>query len=169
MATHIIPILGPGTLPDSSGNVYAEPAAVNLQANDRYPAIVFVFKDTSTRLALGVSFRVPQNYVGTAKILLRWATTATANKVVWEFDYTSVATGESGDPSADQESVASTGTTVPGTARLLAEESITLTGSNLAAGDFVMGQIIRDGADTTNDTAAASAYLLGAYFSYSDA
>lgn len=148
--------------------MYFEPQAVNLQSNDRYPGLCCVFKDTSTRLALGISFRVPQNYVGTAKIILRWATTGTSGKVVWEFDYTAVADGESSDPSADQESVTSTGTTVPGTARLEKEETITLTSANLAVGDLVQGQIIRDGADTTNDTAAASAYLLGAWFQYAD-
>lgn len=168
MATITIDILGSATLPDTSGSVYQEPAAINLQANDRYPNLVWVFTDTSTRIKLGVGFRIPDNYVTTAKIILVWATTVTSGKVVWEFDYTSIATAESSDPSTDQESTASTGTTVPGTARLLAQESITLTSANLAAGDFVEGVIVRDGADTTNDTAAASAYLLGAYFQYSD-
>lgn len=168
MATHRIPILNAATLPDSSGNVYQEPAAVNFQANDRYPALVFVFADTSTRLKLGVAFHVPLNYVGSGKIILLWGTTVTSGKVVWEFDYTSIDVGESADPSADQEAVASTGTTVPGTARLIAEETITLTAANIAAGDWLEGAIVRDGADTTNDTAAASAYLLGAFFEYSD-
>jgi hypothetical protein len=168
MATRHIDILGSNTLPDTTGSVYAEPAAVNLQSNDRYPGIVFVFADTSTRLKLGIGFEVPMNYVGTAKIGLLWATTVTSGKVVWEFDYTSIADTESSDPSADQESTASTGTTVAGTARLLKVTEISLTSANLAAGDWVEGVIVRDGADTSNDTAAASAYLIGAYFSYSD-
>lgn len=168
MATRSINILGAGCVPDTTGSVYFEPAAVNLQSNDRYPELVCVFADTSTRIKLGVNFRVPENYVGTAKIGLIWATTVTSGKVVWEFDYTSIADTESADPSADQESTSSTGTTVAGTARLLKVTEISLTSANLAAGDWVQGVIVRDGADTTNDTAAASAYLLGAYFSYSD-
>lgn len=169
MATHLIPILGSATLPDTSGNVYQEPQALNFQSNDRYPGMVWVFADTSTRLKLGVGFRVPDNYVGDAYIVLYWGTTATSGKVVWEFDYTAIADGETLDPSSDQESTSSTGTTVPGTARLLDVEAIALTESNFAVGDWVQGVIVRDGADTTNDTAAASAYLLGAFFSYSDA
>lgn len=169
LATRTIPILGAATLPDASGNVYLEPAAVNLESNDRYPGLVPVFKDTSTRLKLGVRFRVPDNYVGSPNIVLLWATTVTSGKVVWEFDYTAIAAGESADPSADQESTSSTGTTVPGTARLVAQDTIALTAANLAPGDWVEGSIVRDGADTTNDTAAASAYLLGAFFQYADA
>jgi len=169
MATHSIPILGAATLPDTTGSVYPEPAAINLQSNDRYPGLVFVFADTSTRLKLGVGFEIPQNYVGTAKLRLIWATTVTSGKVVWEFDYTSIADAESSDPSADQESTTSTGVTVAGTARLLKVTDISLTSSNFAVGDWVEGVIVRDGADTTNDTAAASAYLYGAAFVYNDA
>ena len=169
MAVHTIPILGASTLPDTSGSVYQEPVALNLQANDRYPALCYVFADTGTRLVLGTTFRVPDDYVGTAKILLYWATTVTSGKVVWEFNYTSIAAGETTDPSTDQEAVTSTGTTVNGTARFLAIETITLTSANLAALDLVQCGIARDGSDATNDTAAASAYLLGAFFQYADA
>jgi hypothetical protein len=168
MATHTIPILGAGTLPDTTASVYPEPAAINFGSNDRYPGLVFAFADTSTRIKLGVSFRVPDNYVGTAAIVLIWAVTVTSGKVVWEFDYTAVASAESLDPSADQESTASTGTTVPGTARLRATETINLTSANLAVGDWVQGAIVRDGLDTTNDTAAGVAYLFAAFFQYSD-
>ena len=169
MTTFVIQILGATTLPDTTGSVYQEPAAINLQTNDRYPGLVYVFADTSTRLKLGVGFRVPDNYVGTAKIVLLWAATVTSGKVVWEFDYTAIADNESTDPSADAESTSSTGATVPGTARLLETTEIALTSGNLAVGDWVQGVIVRDGADTTNDTAAGSAYLLGAFFSYADA
>jgi hypothetical protein len=169
MAVHHISILGAATLPDTSGNVYFEPAAVNFQANDRYSQSVAVFKDTSTRDTLGGNFRVPQNYVGTAKVGLVWGTTATSGDVRLEFDYTAIADGESGDPSADQESVAAT-VTVPGTARLLKVTEISLTSGNLVAGDLVQFRIARDGAEAGPlDTLAASLYLLAAYFSYADA
>ena len=167
MTTRSIGILGAATLPDTTGSVWPEPASI-FQANDRYPGLVFAFADTSTRIKLGVGFRVPENYVSLPKIVLYWAVTVTSGKVVWEFDYTSIAATESTDPSADQESVTSTGTTVPGTARLLAIETISLTAANLAALDWLQGSIVRDGADTGNDTAAGTAYLLGAFFTYSD-
>jgi len=169
MATHHLPILGAATLPDTSGNVYQEPAALNLQSNDRYPHLVFVFADTSTRDTLGGVFRVPQNYVGTPKIGLCWACVPTSGDVRWEFDYTAIADGESADPSADQESVGAT-VTVPGTARLLEVTEIALTAGNFAVGDLVQFRIARDGAQAgPADTMAGSLYLLAAYFSYADA
>lgn len=167
MSTHKIGILGSATLTDTSGNVTAEPAAVNFQTNDRYPNLVFKFADSGTRITLGVGFQVPQNYVGTAKIGVIVATTATSGDWRYEFDYTAIADGESGDPSADQESVGAT-VTVPGTARLIDVQEISLTSGNFAAGDWVQGRIVRDGADAA-DTLAAALYLLGAYFSYADA
>lgn len=169
MATRTLPILGFASLPDTTGNVFAEPAATALEVNDRYPGLVWVFKDTSTRLKLGVRFVVPQDYVGAPKLRLAWATTVITGKVVWEFDYTAVADAESVDPSTDQQTTASTGTTVPATARLLKVEDIALTAANFAAGDLVLGSIVRDGLDTVNDTAAASAYLLAASFVYDNA
>jgi hypothetical protein len=169
MAIHRLDILGAPTLPDTSGNVYAEPAAVNFQANDRYPNLVFVFADTATRDTLGFAFQVPQNYVGTPKIGLIWATTATTGDAQWEVDLTSIADGESGDPSADQEAITAT-VAAPGTARLLKFTELTFTGSTFAAGDWVMGRIARDGAAAGPlDTIAASLYLLGAFFSFADA
>lgn len=167
MATKHLPIaLG---WPDTSGNVTFEPAAVNLQANDRYPFDVAAFADTSTRDTLGVLFRVPQDYVGTAKIGIVWATVPTSGNARLEFDYTAIADGESSDPSADQESVAAT-VAAPGTARLIKVTEIALTGSNFAPGDLVQGRIARDGAEAGPlDTIAGVVYVLAAYFSYVDA
>jgi hypothetical protein len=167
VATFKIDILGASTLPDTTGSVYFEPAAVNFQANDRYPHLVCVFADTATRIKLGGSFRVPQNYVGTPKVGLIWATTATSGNSDWEFDYTAIADGESGDPSADQEAVDAGAIAAPGTARLIKVTEISLTAGNFAAGDLVQFAIARDGSQ--DDTIAASLYLLAAYFSYTDA
>jgi hypothetical protein len=105
MATYHLSILGPATLPDPGGAVYFEPAAINLLSNDRFSQLVPVFPDTANREKLGGSFRVPQNYVGTAKVGLVWATIATSGNADWEFDYKAIADGESADPSSDDESV----------------------------------------------------------------
>lgn len=166
MATHKIDILGFPTMPDATGSVYPEAASTNFQANDRYPHMVWVFADTATRIKLGGSFRVPENYVGTAVVGLIWATTATSGNSDWEFDYTAIADGESGDPSADQEAVDAGAVAAPGTARLIKVTEISLTSANLAAGDLVQFAIARDGSQS--DTIAASLYLLGAYFKYAD-
>jgi len=168
MATHIVPILNDATHIDTSGNVYKEPAALNLQTNDRFPHMVYVFTDTGTRDKIGGLFRVPKNYVGTAKVGLVWATTATSGNARWEFDYKAIADGESSDPSADDESVGST-VVAPGTARLYKVTEISLTSANIVADDHVQFAIARDGAEAgPADTIAASIYLAYAYFSYAD-
>jgi hypothetical protein len=164
MATHVLEIpLG------SSNVVFFEPAAISLQANDLNPQDVAVFKDTTTRDTLGFSFIVPQNYVGTPKIGLIWATTATIGNARLEADVTPVADGESADPAANTESVGAT-VAAPGTARLQKYTELAFTGSTFAAGDRVQGVIARDGAEAGPlDTIAASVYLLSAYFKYADA
>jgi len=168
MATHGISVLGAATLPDTSGNVYFEPAAVNFQANDRYPGLVAVFKDTATRDKLGFAFHVPPDYASSPVIRIIWATTATSGNARWETDYTAIADGESGDPSSDQESVGST-VAAPGTARLLKYTDLALTGGNFAAGDTVQGVIARDGAEAgPADTIAASLYVYDVQFRYAD-
>src|SRR4030095_9752484 len=158
MAIRKIPILGFATLPDSSGNVYFEPYAVNLGANDRFPHMVGVFLDSATRDKLGGNFFVPVNYVGTAKLVLTWATTATSGNARWEFDYTAIADGESRDTPADDESTGST-IAAPGTARLEKVTEIALTSANFSPSDEVQFSIVRNGAGA--DTIAASLYLLG--------
>lgn len=165
MATHRISLLGPATLPDASGSVFFEPSSVK-DSNDRYPRLVLIFNDTAGKIGCSGRFKVPANYVGTASILVCWKATATSGDVVWDFDYTAVANGESGDPSADQESVTVTDT-ADGTARDLNEASMSLTSSNLAAGDEVFFTLSRDGA--ASDTMAAAAILEGAYLVYADA
>jgi len=164
MATRAKSILGAATLPD--GVVFQEPSSVNVLVNDRYPGMVYVFKDTGTRIKLGVGFYIPPNYVGTPIIRLIWLTVLTSGDVRWEADLTSIADGESGDPSADQESIPLT-VTVPGTARLLKYTDLAFTAGTFAPNDFVQGVIARDGTEAA-DTAAGSVYLYDAQFLFSD-
>lgn len=169
MAIHRIPILGWSCKPDNSGSVYSEPAAVNMQTNDRYPQMVWVFADTATKISLGGSFMVPKNYVGTAAIVLVWTKVGTStNNALWDFDYTAVASGESSDPSADQE--AATSGLVAGSGTSLVEQvtTINLTSANLVVDDLVQFSISRDGVGETTGL-ATSLYLLGAFFQYADA
>lgn len=163
MATHRIPVTL--DLPDASGNAFFEPAAVNFQANDRYPHTVAVFKDTATRVGIGFSFRVPANYVGAPKFKVLWATTATTGDFDCEIDYRAIAAGESVDPSTDQENLAAIGA-ADAQARECVETELAATAGNFAANDLVVGTLFRDGADA--DTIAASVYVLGLMLEYSD-
>lgn len=169
MATHRKSILNWATLPDTrltTGNVTPEPTGVNLNSNDRYRRLCFKFANTATKDGLAGSFQVPKNYVGTAKIILLWASPTITGDVVWVFEYTAIAGSESADPSADQESATVT-TTVDGTARDVTTSSITLTSGNFAVDDTVEFILSRNGAGS--DTLADAAYLLSAEFEYADA
>jgi hypothetical protein len=161
------PILGFGTVPDSSGSVFLEPSSIKL-TNDLYPRLVWVFNDTATKISLYGAFPVPHNYVSAAALVLRWATLATTGNAQWDFDYRAIADAESFDPTTHQESVNSGAVAVPGTAKNEKETVISLTAANFAADDWVEFILSRDGA-SANDTAAAALVLLGAQFQYADA
>ena len=164
MATHLCPVWF--TQPEAG--VYFEPAAVSLQSNDRYPGTVLAFPSQTLRQGCGFQVVVPNNYVSTAVLDVVGATTATSGDVNMDLAYTAIASGESIDPSADQETFANTATTVPGTARLLFTVSFNLTDANLAAGDLLIGTLYRDAADAA-DTLAATYWAVYATLRYTDA
>lgn len=168
MATHTPSILGANTVPDTSGSVFMIPYDT-LATNDVWKFLVWVFADTATRIGLRGLFRVPPDYVGTAKIIVEWTSTATSGDVEWDFDYRAVGGNdtESMDQAGTQESVNNNDTAPTAANRKLSAE-LTLTSANLAAGDLVEFELFRDGTDV-GDTMAAAAIMFGAYFSYSDA
>lgn len=169
MATYRLPILNSATKPDNNGNTYPDPLAVNFSpTNKRYDVMLTAFTSQSARQGIAGKFAVPKNYVGTAKIVVVWSTTATSGDVVWDFDYTAVGgdTTETLDPSTDQESVTGTDSAAA-TARRKQDLSINLTSANLAVDDQVLFNFFRDGADAA-DTLAATAYLFDLFFEYAD-
>lgn len=169
MATHRIPILGANTSPDATGSVFFEPYSVKA-TNDVWRHLVLVFNDTSTRIGVYGVFAVPQNYVGTAKIVAVWTATATTGNVKWEIDYRAISGNdtESLDQTGNVES-AGVQDAAPGAAHRRLEASITLTSANFAVGDTVEFFFVRDGAETANDTMAAAAILHELFFEYADA
>lgn len=168
MATHRIPILGFGTVPDTSGNVFFEPYDIKA-TNDVWDRIILVFNDTATRLGLHGGFDVPQNYVGGATIVIQWSTTATSGDVEWDFDYRAIGGDdtESFDQAGTQESV-NQNDTAPSAAHERMTASLALTASNFAAGDTVQFTLFRDGTDA-GDTIAAAVMAFAVLFEYTDA
>jgi hypothetical protein len=164
MATHLAPIWF--TQPEAG--VYFEPAAVTLQANDRYPGTVLAFPSQTLKQGCGFQCVVPNNYVSAAFMDVIGATTATTGAVNHDLAYTSAAVGETIDPSTDAQTFANTTTTVPGTARLLFTVTFDLTDANLAAGDLFFGMLYRDAADAA-DTLAATYWAVYANLRYNDA
>ncbi len=168
MATHRLPILGFGTIPDETGEVFFEPYSVKA-TNDVWGQLVAIFNDTATRNGMKGAFHVPKDYVGTANLILVWTATATSGDVEWDFDYRAVGgnDSESLDQSGTQESVNSNDT-APTAAHRRLEISISLTDGNFAVDDTVLFELFRDGTDA-GDTMAAAAILFDVFFEYSDA
>jgi hypothetical protein len=167
MATHRITILGHATVPDDSGEVFLQPLDLITTTNDRWPALVFTFNDTSTRDGLRGRFVVPQNYVGGSKIVVNWSSPAITNEVVWDFEYRAVASGENLDQSGQDQSLTVTDT-APDTAHEIRYSNITLASGNFAPGSEVQYEFFRDGADAADDLADV-VYITSLLFEYTDA
>ncbi len=168
MATHRIPILGFGTTPDSSGDVFFEPYSVKA-TNDVWDRLVAIFNDSGTRIGLAGGFAIPKNYVGAPKVIVVWTAAATSGDVEWDVDYRAVGgdDAESLDQSGTQETV-NQNDTAPSAAHERMEASLALTAGNFAVDDEVEFELFRDGADA-GDTMAAAAIVFGVFFEYSDA
>jgi putative transposon-encoded protein len=167
MATFRLPVLGFASAPDTSGDVFLESYAVKA-TNDFWKKLVVVFDDTATKIGLHGSFSVPQNYVGTANLVIVWTSTATSGDVEWDFDYRAVGgnDSESLDQATAQESV-NANDTAPSATDERMEISIALTDANFLAGDTVSFVLYRDGTDG-GDTIAASVTLHDLFFEYAD-
>lgn len=167
MATHRIPILGWPSLPDASGNVFFEPYDVKA-SNDVWDRLVLIFNDTATRLGLRSGFTVPKNYVGGAKIIVVWTSTAVSGDVEWDLDYRAVGgnDAESMDQAGTQESV-NQNDTAPSAAHERMETELALTAGNLAPDDEVLYELFRDGTDA-GDTIAAAVIVFAVLFEYTD-
>jgi hypothetical protein len=168
MATHRLPVFSFAARPDDSGRVYLEPLDVS-GSNDQWDHFVWVLEDSGTKIGIHGSVEVPQNYVGTAVLVVVWTTPATSGDVVFDFDYRAVGGNdtESLDQAGTQEAVTVTDT-APSAAFERMEAEIALTSANLAAGDTLQFLLSRDGAQAA-DTLAADCLIVGAYLKYADA
>lgn len=164
MATIRMSILGFATLPDTSGNVWLEPAAIT-QTNDRYAQIVARFKDTSTKDSLGIRFSVPNNFVSAPLFEVVWTTTATSGNAIWTLDYNSGSKTASLDPSTDEENLTVT-TAAPGSSQTGVASQMSATAANIAATNILQGKLSRNGAGS--DTIAADLVVYDVIFQYSD-
>ncbi len=174
MATYTAPILGFTCRPDDTGETFFEPADLNFGSNDLARQFLLALgsglaAQPTVKHGVYGSFRVPKNYVGTAKVLIEWSATLTSGDVVFDFDYNAVGGNdtESLDPAAWQESVTVTDT-APGTARRKLATEVTLTSANLVADDVVEFFFGRDGV-AGGDTMAGRAYVADLAFQYADA
>ena len=85
MATHRLPILGWGTVPDTSGEVFFEPYTVKA-TNDVWARLVAIFNDSGTRIGLSGGFTVPKDYFDSANLIIVWTAIAITGDIEWDFD-----------------------------------------------------------------------------------
>ena len=167
MATHKISMLGSMTLPDTSGEVFFEQASANFdEAENIYDHLLLVYNDSGNAADYCYgSFKVPENYSGTAKVELVWADnnegTADLN---FDFGYRAIATGESGAPTADQETVAIDDSS---SATIEIKQSIESSlADNFSPSDTVLWRLARD--STSGTGIAEPVYVFELNFIYDD-
>ena len=167
MATHTISMMT-NVNPDISGRAWFEPLDV-AASNDVWRSMIARFKDpTSQQHGIYGHFTVPNNYVGSAAVLVVWSSTATSGNCIWRLTYRAVGgdNAESLDQTSNQQQ-ASVTDAAPGAAWRRLAATIAVTAANFAAGDLVEWLLERDG--VASDTMAADAYLFDLLFSYADA
>lgn len=166
MATHRISILGAGTLPDTSGDVFFEPYVIT-DTDTIVNPMILNYQIGAARSGAHGSFQVPQNFVGSVQIIVLWNANATAGDAIFEFDYIAVA--DTQDPGAAVTESDTNTLTTDGTAFGLNTTTITgITSGNFAIGDLVVFTLFRDQVDAL-DTLAVDALVFDVLFEYADA
>lgn len=169
MATHRLPILGFATIPDSSGDVFFEPADIK-GAIGFFKGLVLVFNDSGADDELFGRFNVPKNYVDTANLVIVWTTTAITGDVEWGIAYRAVGGNDtqSLDQATAQESLLSgNNDTAPSATDERMEYTIALTDGNFAPDDTVQFIFSREGLDG-GDGISAAVRVFDLYFEYND-
>ncbi len=165
MATHRINILaGISVLPDSSGGVFPQPYDIVDTAAVISP-MVLTFNDSSAVEGVRGSFRIPENYVGTANLSLVFTADATSGNVTFDWSVLTRSGTEDMGAAATRtsETVTKDG---PTTAFQRIEADLSLTDGDYVAGDESLFELFRD---SVTDTMAAPMVLFSAHFEYSDA
>jgi hypothetical protein len=168
MATHRVSIMG-GLVPDTTGNAYFEPYSV-AATNDVWKHEILRLKDAAADCGVYGGFTVPKNYVGTAKIVYVYTTTATSGSAYLGYNYRAVGGDdtESLDQSGTQESVTPAAAGAPSAAHERKEMSLSLASANLAVDDFVEFFAFRDN-DNGSDNLAADVLIHDILFEFADA
>lgn len=167
MATFRLPI--GGNLLTADSNAYMVPYS-NVNTGTTQDVFVWVFVDAATGTIKG-TFEIPQNWVGSSKLIIQWTSETTAGNVRWEIKHRSMLPGTSKfDTSTTPAEITQTVDTSskPGAASDLEEDSITLTATDLTVGDLVYFEFSRLGAHA-NDTKSAVVSLINLLFEYADA
>ncbi len=170
MATFRMSIMG-ALAPDSTGNAFFEPYAIKA-SNDTFQHLVAILNDAASDCGFYGTFNVPKNYVGTAKIIPVWTSTATSGNAEFGFAYRAIGgdDAESLDQASFQEGPLYVQDAAPSASHERNTPSISLTSANLAADDTVEFYFFRDNNSTGGaDDMAAAVILHDLIFEYADA
>lgn len=169
MATHRLPIMGFGTVPDSTGECYLAPISVEMAlATGLMKSLVMVLKDPSADTGFYGQFMVPKNYVDTANIVVVGVLDGTvgATSVDFEMSYLARADNETVEAGWAESVTFDTGNTNGWTNEDVLEDSAALTDGNFAVDDTVFYYFKRDqGTDDFN----GDFHVTGLFFEYNDA
>lgn len=127
---------------------------------------VLLFDDDTDEI-IYYTFRMPQDYSSGLTLKFQYSmVSATTNEVIIGCEVMAVSDGEDVDTDSYDTVNTSSATTVPGTAGLIDEISLTLTNADsVAAGDYVSIKIRRD-ANNAGDDAAGDMEFWGASLEY---
>lgn len=164
MATHRISILGPMTVPDADGDVFFQPYSV-VDSGAAIDPLVLMFNNSGNKDGVRGVFEVPQNYVGTANLVIKWTANATSGTCIFDWSVLPRAITEDMGAAAARTTETATDTKT-GTAFLLEVVTMTLTDADYAAGDVVTFEFFRD---SPTDSMAAAAAVFSVHFEYNDA
>lgn len=170
MATGVV-ILNPGSaiVPDGTASNLA-PQIVRVKSSAVAPAPYFyqLNFDDAQREQVSWQFALPPNYANAPILKVQYKmASATTGAVVIDGRVAAVTPGDATDVDAKAFGSANTTTnTVPGTVGHLKEVSLTLTNDDsLAAGDFVVVYLARDGS-SGSDTATGDMGIISVYLTY---
>ena len=165
MATHDLPILGAMTGPDTSGDIFFEPAEVAMTLGTAALGglqVLTMQAPTGSDIGVYGKFNIPQNYVGTPVLVIRGALGEAANTLGFGLQQLSRADSEALDTALEAEDIASNGTWTGYVAEDIYEETITITPSAaFVVGDEVFFFFFRD---DSVDTQTGEFYLTGLFF-----
>lgn len=169
MATHRLPIMGFGTVPDNTGECYLAPISVEMAlATGLMKNLVMVLKDPSADTGFYGTFIVPKNYVDTANIVVIGVLDGTvgATSVDFEMSYLARADNETVEAGWAESVTFDTGNTNGWANEDVLEDSAALTDGNFAVDDTVFYYFKRDqGTDDFN----GDFHVTGLFFEYNDA
>jgi len=165
MATHRIDLLNSTIIP-FDGNCFFAPYSAEVTTTQD-PLVLHMITSVVS-FVIGV-IRIPENYVGTPVLSIMWTSATTANTVDFDFRHRTIGDGESTVIATSPSEITADNTqnnTGPGTASFLVLDTISLTTTDLTAGQLMYYEFERDG---VTDDKVDTITVHGLHFQYNDA